>query len=201
MRQVSLFNTSRHPPDALPDHPRRPTAGQDPLADGLTLAPGDHYRYAPMHFDLDSHDTYPATDDDPTRTVPDPAKKLAYSGIDKTSGQCIRPKPPVTVNCWPRLTPLPGTTTVLTNTTINTINTDVHTQVRTTLTGSGDIIPDTATNTLHIRLDPLSAPRHTAAIDELCQALNDAHPIYPAPTSPCTTAPNPTVDPATIPTL
>ena len=38
---------------------------------------------------------------------------------------------------------------------------------------------DHDTNTLHIRLDPLSAPRHTAAIDELCQALNDTHTVYP----------------------
>jgi hypothetical protein len=32
---------------------------------------------------------------------------------------------------------------------------------------------------LHIRLDPLPAPRHTAAINELCQALNDTDTIYP----------------------
>ena len=56
---------------------------------------------------------------------------------------------------------------------------EAHTLIRTALTGSGDIIPDTATNTLHIRLDPLPAPRHTAAIDELCQALNDTHTVYP----------------------
>jgi hypothetical protein len=35
------------------------------------------------------------------------------------------------------------------------------------------------TGTLHIRLDPLSAPRHTAAIDDLCQLLNDTHTVYP----------------------
>jgi len=56
---------------------------------------------------------------------------------------------------------------------------EAHTLIRTALAGSGDIIPDPATNTLHIRLDPLSAPRHTAAIDELCQALNDTHTVYP----------------------
>ena len=32
--------------------------------------------------------------------------------------------------------------------------------------GTGDVVPDH--DTLHIRLDPLPAPRHTAAIDELC---------------------------------
>ena len=56
---------------------------------------------------------------------------------------------------------------------------EAHTLIRTALAGSGDIIPDHATATLHIRLDPLSAPRHTAALDELCQALNDTHTVYP----------------------
>jgi hypothetical protein len=32
---------------------------------------------------------------------------------------------------------------------------------------------------MHIRLDPLSAQRHTAAIDELCHALNDTNTVYP----------------------
>ena len=54
---------------------------------------------------------------------------------------------------------------------------EAHTLIRTALTGSGDIIPDH--DTLHIRLDPLSAPRHTAAIDELCQALNTTDTVYP----------------------
>ena len=50
---------------------------------------------------------------------------------------------------------------------------------RTALAGSGDIVPDPATNTLHIRLDPLPTPRHTVAIAELCQALNDTNTTYP----------------------
>ena len=29
------------------------------------------------------------------------------------------------------------------------------------------------------RYQTLPAPRHTAAIDELCQALNDTHTVYP----------------------
>ena len=56
---------------------------------------------------------------------------------------------------------------------------EAHTLIRTALAGTGDIIPDPATNTLHIRLDPLPAPRHTAAINELCQALNDTNTVYP----------------------
>jgi hypothetical protein len=47
------------------------------------------------------------------------------------------------------------------------------------LAASGDIIPDRDTNTLHVRLDPLPAPRHTAAIAELCRVLNDTNTVYP----------------------
>jgi hypothetical protein len=38
----------------------------------------NYFRYARMHFDLDSHDAYATTDDDPTRLVPNPAKKKAH---------------------------------------------------------------------------------------------------------------------------
>ena len=56
---------------------------------------------------------------------------------------------------------------------------EAHTLIRTALAGSADIIPDRDTNTLHVRLDPLPAPRHTAAINELCELLNDTHTVYP----------------------
>jgi hypothetical protein len=38
----------------------------------------NYFRYARMHFDLDSHDAYTTTEDDPTRLVPNPAKKKAH---------------------------------------------------------------------------------------------------------------------------
>jgi hypothetical protein len=66
---------------------------------------------------------------------------------------------------------------IVTNTGYARADDEAHTMIRTALAGSGDIIPDH--QTLHIRLDPLSAPRHTAAIDELCQALNDTNTVYP----------------------
>jgi hypothetical protein len=62
---------------------------------------------------------------------------------------------------------------ILTATGYTRADDEAHTLIRTALAGSGNIIPDG--DTLHIRLDPLPAPRHTAAIDELCQALNDTH--------------------------
>jgi hypothetical protein len=66
---------------------------------------------------------------------------------------------------------------ILTNTGYTRADDEAHTLIRTALTGSGDIIPNH--HTLHIRLDPLPAPRHTAAIHELCQTLNTTNTIYP----------------------
>jgi transposase len=41
----------------------------------------NYFRYARMHFDLDSHDAYATTDDDPARLVPNPAKKKAHQQV------------------------------------------------------------------------------------------------------------------------
>ena len=186
-----------------------------------------------------------AGQDDPTRMVPDPAKKLAYQHVEKARRALHSAETTCDRELSAASTPPPGTTTVLTNTMINTINTDMHfaqatldaaltahqalparlplaqvhpgqqvldtemklihhairiaafntaqslarailtdtgytraddeahTLIRTALAGSGDIIPHP--DTLHIRLDPLPAPRHTAAIEDLCRLLNDTH--------------------------
>ena len=66
---------------------------------------------------------------------------------------------------------------ILTDTGYTRADDEAHTLIRTALAGSGDIVPDR--DTLHIRLDPLNAPRHTAAIDELCRILNDTNTVYP----------------------
>ncbi|MEV8144218.1 putative transposase [Specibacter sp. NPDC078709] len=41
----------------------------------------NQFRYARMHFDLDSHDSYTSTGDDEGRMVPNPAKKKAYQKV------------------------------------------------------------------------------------------------------------------------
>jgi prepilin-type processing-associated H-X9-DG protein len=41
----------------------------------------NYFRYARIHFDLDSHDAYTSTGDDPDRTVPNPDKKKAYQKV------------------------------------------------------------------------------------------------------------------------
>jgi prepilin-type processing-associated H-X9-DG protein len=254
MRQISLFDNARtrqmHILTTRADLP----AAQIRYRMGSRWRQENHYRYARIHFDLDSHDSYRATDDDPTRLVPNPAKKTAYHQVEKARRALHSAETAGDAALLAASSPKPGTSVLLTNETINTINADAHaaqtaldaatathraiparlplaqvhpgqqvldtetklihhairiaayntaqslarailtatgytraddeahTLIRTALAGSGDIIPDPATNTLHIRLDPLSAPRHTAAIDELCHALNDTNTVYPGTT-------------------
>ena len=251
MRQISLYDTARTRQMHILTTRADLSAAEIRYRMGSRWRQENHYRYARMHFDLDSHDSYRAGQDDPDRMVPNPAKKLAYQQVEKARralhlAETLRDRELLAASCPP-----PGFTTVLTNTMINTINTDAHTAhaalqaaltahqaiparlplahihpgqqvldtetklihhairiaafntaqslarailtdtgytrgddeahtlIRTALAGSGDIIPDHDTNTLHIRLDPLPAPRHTAATDELCQALNDTNTVYP----------------------
>ena len=54
---------------------------------------------------------------------------------------------------------------------------EAYAVIREALTTSGDIIPDG--QTLHIRLDPLTAPRRTRALAALCDQLNTTRTRYP----------------------
>ena len=57
----------------------------------------NYFRAARMHFDLDSHDAYATTDDDPTRLLPNPAKKDAHRVVLAARARCckgpVRPGP------------------------------------------------------------------------------------------------------------
>ncbi|HTX52460.1 MAG TPA: helix-turn-helix domain-containing protein [Candidatus Baltobacteraceae bacterium] len=252
MRQISLWDCTRtrqmHILTTRADLP----AAEIRYRMGSPWRQENHYRYARIHFDLDSHDTYRVGDDDAERMVPNPAKKIAYQQVEKARralllAETLRDRDLLTASCPP-----PGATAVLTNSMIDTINADVHaaqdrldaaltahqeiparlplaqvnpgqqvldtetklihhairiaaynttrslasaiitdtgyaraddeahTLIRTALARSGDIIPDH--RALHIRLDPLPTPRQTAAIADLCQALNDTDTIYPGTT-------------------
>ena len=249
MRQISLFNAAATRQMHILTTRRDLPPGEIRYRMGSRWRQENHYRYARIHFDLDSHDTYRAADDDPTRMVPNPAKKPAYQQVEKARRTLQSAETASDAALLAAHSPQPGTSAVLTNEMINTINADVHvaettldtalaahqalparlplaevhpgqqvldtetklihhairiaafntaqslaraivtgtgytraddeahTLIRTALADSGDIIPDG--NTLHIRLDPLSAPRHTAAINELCRLLNDTDTVYP----------------------
>ena len=254
MRQISLLDAARTRQMHILTTRGDLTPGEIRYRMGSRWRQENHYRYARLHFDFDSHDSYRAGDDDPTRMVPNPAKKAAYAQVEKARRAVHLAETTSDAELLAAHSPQPGTTVLLTNTMINTINTDTHTAnatldaaitahqgiparlplaqvhpgqqildaetkmihhairiaayntaqslarailtdtgysraedeahtlIRTALAGSGDIIPDPTTNTLHIRLDPLPAPRHTAAINELCQVLNDTNTIYPGTT-------------------
>lgn len=251
MRQISLFDNARTRQMHILTTRRDLPAAEIRYRMGSRWRQENHYRYARIHFDLDSHDTYRAGDDDPTRMVPNPAKKPAYQQVEKARRALHAAENTSDAALLAAHSPQPGTSVLLTNAMINTITADMHTaqttldtalaahqaiparlplsqvnpgqqvldtetklihhairiaaynttqslarsiatatgytraddeahtMIRTALAGSGDIIPDHDTATLHIRLDPLSAPRHTAAIDELCHALNDTNTVYP----------------------
>jgi prepilin-type processing-associated H-X9-DG protein len=254
MRQISLHDTARTRQMHILTTRRDLPAAEIRYRMGSRWRQENHYRYARIHFDLDSHDTYRAADDDPTRMVPNPAKKTAFQKVEKARRALYSAETTSDAELLAAHSPQPGTTVVLTNAMINIINTGVHTAhtaldaavaahqaiparlplaevnpgqqvldtetklihhairiaafntmqtlaraiatdtgyaraddeahtlIRTALAGSGDIIPDPATNTLHVHLDPLPAPRHTTAIAELCRVLNDTNTIYPGTT-------------------
>ena len=50
----------------------------------------NYFRYARMHFALDAHDSYTATDDDPDRMVPNPAKKTTRDTINNARAHLDR---------------------------------------------------------------------------------------------------------------
>ena len=251
MRQVSLYDAAGTRQMHILTTRRDLSPGEIRYRMGSRWRQENHYRYARIHFDFDSHDSYRTTGNDPTRMVPNPAKKTAYREVENVRQALHSAETVADCHLLTASTPQPGTSVVLTNQMINTINADTHTAqaaldaaitahqaiparlplaevhpgqqvldtetklihhairiaayntmrslaraistdtgyaraddeahtlIRTALAGSGDIIPDTTANTLHIRLDPLPAPRHTAAIAELCQSLNDTNTVYP----------------------
>ena len=83
MRQISLFNAAATRQMHILTTRRDLPAAEIRYRMGSRWRQENHYRYARIHFDLDSHDTYRAADDDPTRMVPNPAKKPAYREVEK----------------------------------------------------------------------------------------------------------------------
>lgn len=69
-RQIHILTTDRDMP-----------AGQVVYRMGSRWRQENQFRYARMHFELDSHDSYAAADDDPDRLVPNPAKAKAYQKV------------------------------------------------------------------------------------------------------------------------
>ncbi|TQC39000.1 helix-turn-helix domain-containing protein [Rhodococcus sp. WS4] len=251
MRQISLRDPARSRQLHILTTRRDLSAAQIRWRMGSRWRQENYFRYARMHFDLDSHDCYRVGDDDGDRMVPNPAKKPAYQAVEKARRELRRAEIDRDTALLAASSPAPGSSILLTNETLAEISSGVdtaqavvdaalathkaiparlplaqvnpdqqvletetklihhairiaafntaqslaravrvgtgyaraadeaHTLIRTALAGSGDIVPDPATGTLHIRLDPLPTPRQTDAIAELCALLNDTGTVYP----------------------
>lgn len=86
----------------------------------------NYFRYARMHFELDAHDAYASTEDDPDRTVPNPAKKKAYQRVLAARTRYEQATADTDAALLATRTPAPGTSTgtstvTITNTTHNQI--------------------------------------------------------------------------------
>lgn len=211
----------------------------------------NYFRYARMHLGMDTHDSYAATDDDPDRSVPNPAKRAAHLVVQNAAARVQRERARTDAALLHAHTPAPGHDVVITNTTHNALTAELHTAeeelvaaralhrgtptrvrlgdlapgqqvldtetkliyhaikiaafntttaiardirintgyaradqeaytlTRQILTAVGDIIPDTTTSTLTIRLDPLPTTRETAAAAELCEHLTATDTTFP----------------------
>jgi transposase len=76
----------------------------------------NYFRYARMHFDLDSHDAYATTDDDPTRMVPNPVKKKAHQVVLAARARYDRALAATDAALLEAMSPPPGVSVLITNT-------------------------------------------------------------------------------------
>ncbi|MGB8019932.1 MAG: helix-turn-helix domain containing protein, partial [Candidatus Nanopelagicales bacterium] len=71
----------------------------------------NYFRYARIHFDLDAHDSYTATDDDPDRAVPNPARATAHQALLTARDRYDRAAAHADTALLALHTPPPGVTT------------------------------------------------------------------------------------------
>ena len=86
----------------------------------------NYFRYARMHFDLDSHDAYAATEDDPARLVPNPAKKKAHRVVLAARARYDRALAATDAALLEAVSPPPGQTALITNTDHDTLTADLR---------------------------------------------------------------------------
>jgi transposase len=86
----------------------------------------NYFRYARMHFDLDSHDAYATTDDDPTRLVPNPAKKKAHQQVLAAQARYERALAATDAALLDAVSPPQGQAVLITNADHDRLTTDLR---------------------------------------------------------------------------
>jgi transposase len=86
----------------------------------------NYFRYARMHFDLDSHDAYATTDDDPTRMVPNPAKKKAHQQVLAARARYDRALAATDAALLDAVSPSQGQAVLITNTDHDRLTADLR---------------------------------------------------------------------------
>ena len=86
----------------------------------------NYFRYARLHLDLDSHDSYTASEDDPARSVPNPAKKAAHQRVLTARARLDRARARTDADLLAARSPAPGRPVLLTNTEHDRITADLR---------------------------------------------------------------------------
>ena len=86
----------------------------------------NYFRYARMHFDLDSHDAYATTEDDPGRLVPNPAKKKAHQQVLAARARYDRALAATDAAMLQAVSPPPGESVLITNADHDTLTADLR---------------------------------------------------------------------------
>jgi hypothetical protein len=86
----------------------------------------NYFRYARMHFDLDSHDAYATTQDDPTRLVPNPAKKKAHKQVLAARARYDRALAGTDAAILQAVSPPPGQPVLITNAAHDALTADLR---------------------------------------------------------------------------
>ena len=102
------------------------TPGQVCFRMGARWREENYFRYGRMHFALDSHDSYTVADDDPDRSVPNPAKKKAHHAVQAARARLARAQTRRDEQLLALRSPAPGTAAVITNQTHDAITAPVH---------------------------------------------------------------------------
>jgi hypothetical protein len=153
MRQVSLLVTNNktgrqeHGQDSTRQIHILTTRGDLPVEQviyrmGSRWRQENYFRYARMHFDLDSHDAYATTDDDPTRLVPNPAKKKAHQQVLAAKARYDRALAATDAALLDAVSPPPGESVLITNADHDKLTADLRTpdMVRKSVRGEGRVL-------------------------------------------------------------